>query len=89
MTLRVELSIVPFGDETKKRIIETINISNIGLNANAVLGEEGYYDYVVEHNDYKHYDEQSLRISHKRADGGIRLAGSALMALSDFGCKIE
>lgn len=87
MTLRVELSIIPFGEEDKKRIIETINISNDGISVNERWAEDGYYNYLVEHNEYKKYTDETLRISHRRADGAIRLAGSALMALADFGAK--
>lgn len=87
MTLRVTLEIIPFGDEDKARVIEVINISNEGLSVNEKLAEEGYYHYIIEHNEYKKYTDQNLRITHKRADGGIRLAGSALMALADFGAK--
>lgn len=72
MTLRVELSIIPFGDETKKRVIETINISNLGVT------RENICEYVVEHNSYKSYEDGTPRVYHDRDDGAIWLAAKAL-----------
>lgn len=49
MTLRVTIEIVPFGEESQKRTIETINISNweqIGFDL---------YNYRIEDNRYKEF----------------------------------
>ena len=70
MTLRVEISIVPFGDESKKYVIETLNISNL------TGGETSHY--VIEHNDYKNYTEETPRIMHKRSDGALDLVRRAI-----------
>lgn len=72
MTLRVTLSIVPFGEEDKERVIEVINISNLGqLQGNNCI-------YVVEKNSYKEYEEGTPRVLHDRDDGAIWLAAKAL-----------
>lgn len=84
MTLRVELSIIPFGDETKKRVIETINISNLGVAE--VQGrlslDDPEYEYVVEHNDYKKFDDHTPRVYHLRHHGALMLAWKALDRLT-------
>lgn len=72
MTLRVTLEIVPFGDEEKKYVIETINISNIGSHDGSI------YAYSVEHNTYKQRTTDTPRVLHKRSDGAIALAVRAL-----------
>lgn len=77
------MQIVPFGDEDNIRTIHTINISNVGLDKQ--YGDEGYYNYVVEKDAYKAFTDDTLRVTHKREDGPIRLVGTALMALDDFG----
>jgi len=94
VTLRVELSIIPFGDETKKRVIETINISNLGVAEvpGRLTLDDPEYEYVVEHNDYKKFDDNTLRVYHKRNDGALRLAAEALDRVApepfdDFGFR--
>lgn len=78
MTLRVTLEIVPFGDESKKRIIETINVSNLGR----YQGDDSdLFQYVIEHNNYKNYTDTTPRVSHFRKDGAICLAYKALQHL--------
>jgi len=61
MTLRVTLSIVPFGDEADIRDIHEINISNLGL-----CGEtygEAPYEYGIELDKYKS-DDYNVKINH-------------------------
>lgn len=79
MTLRVTLEIVPFGNETEKRVIETINISNISFKEKS---DDGCDVYVVERNSYKTYDENNIRIHHYRKDGALLLSALALKELS-------
>lgn len=82
MTLRVELSIIPFGDETKKRVIETFNISNISMLETFPQQQDDDDLYVVEHNTYKKYDDDSYRLLHKRKHGAIELAAKVLSYFS-------
>jgi hypothetical protein len=77
MTLRLTLEIVPFGVEANKRVIETVNISNIG--EGPMIGS---YYYIVEHNDYKNYDDNTPQLLHWRKDGALVLAQRALELLN-------
>lgn len=74
MTLRVRISIVPFGDEEREKEIHQINISNLeplgGLN----------YLYGVEVDKYKTW-EYDTTVAHKRDDGAIELVRKALEKL--------
>lgn len=79
MTLRVEISIIPFGDEDKKRVIETLNISNITFKEGCSATGEDFY--VIEHNDYKNYNEDTPRVHHQRKDGALTLVKLALKKL--------
>lgn len=72
MTLRVILQIVPFGNEDKAYTIETLNISNIKQNG------FGNCDYVIEHNDYRNYTDDTPRVNHNRQDGALELVRKAL-----------
>ena len=75
MTLRLELSIIPFGDEDGKRIIKTINISNLGS-----VDDNGICLYGVEVDKYKtrKYD---CTVTHKRSDGAETLVRKLLQDL--------
>lgn len=75
MTLRVEISIIPFGNEEGKRIIKTINISNIKQNS------FGNCDYVIEVDDYKNYNSDTPIVNHNRADGAEMLVKKSLEKL--------
>lgn len=79
MTLRVEVSIVPFGNEDNKKIIKVLNISNHGLDH---LTRE--YDYTVEEDSYKQVDDKTLRIKHNRSDGAKILIEKALSSIERF-----
>jgi hypothetical protein len=75
MTLRVRISIVPFGDEEQEREIHQINISNLkdlGL---------GLCEYGVEMEKYKtgNYD---LKLTHQRQDGPLVLVSKVLGRLT-------
>lgn len=72
MTLRVRVSIVPFGDEDKEREIHQINISNLGKDF-----EGGATTYGVEMDKYKSggYD---FIVKHWREDGALRLVEKVL-----------
>lgn len=66
MTLRVRISIVPFGDESKEREIHQINISNISLNP----GDSCQYG--VELDKYKTGEYDSI-VDHRRSLGALKL----------------
>ena len=76
MTLRVRISIVPFGDEDQEREIHQINISNL---ADVGLG---LCKYGVEMDKYKtgNYD---LNLTHQRQDGPLVLVSKVLGRLTD------
>ena len=83
MTLRIELSIIPFGDESKKRVIETMNVSNVTLKEGDIgIGVPDRY--VVEYNSYKNYTDDTPRVSHFRSDGAIALAIKALSIIKSI-----
>jgi hypothetical protein len=79
MTLRVKISIVPFGDESKEYEIERLNISNRSFEEGDL--PNGDCPYVVEHNSYKNFDENTSRVSHSRSDGALVLVRKALEEL--------
>ena len=72
MTLRVRLSIVPFGDESQEREIHQINISNLG-EMDAL--ERDVYGVEVDKYEKGNYD---LYLPHQRADGAMKLVADAL-----------
>lgn len=76
MTLRVRLSIVPFGDETREEEIRQINISNLGGTG------AGICSYGVEVDGYKR-GEYDVLVTHKRSDGPLELVYKALGAYLD------
>ena len=78
MTLRVTVSIVPFGNEDMEYGLDEINISNVGPSSNGLTA------YGVEVNKYKtgRYD---LFVQHKREDGATELARKVLERLSQNG----
>jgi hypothetical protein len=71
MTLRVRISIVPFGDETKERELYQINISNLGKH----IGDD--YNYGIEMNKYEG-NNYLARVTHSRSEGPIKLVFKAL-----------
>ena len=79
MTLRVEISIVPFGEEANKRVIETLNISNV----TPTRRNDERHEYVIEHNEYKNYSLDTPRVSHYRPDGALWLVRRALERVLD------
>lgn len=74
MTLRVRISVVPFGDETQEREIHQINISNLTMKGN------GVYEYGIELNKYKTGDYDA-KVKHYREDGAVALVNTALEKL--------
>ena len=76
MTLRVRISIVPFGDESKEREIHQINISNLG-------DKFGEYKYGVEVDKYN-TGEYDVHVYHRREDSPLLLSA---MALDEYLCK--
>lgn len=74
MTLRVRISVVPFGDEAQEREIHQINISNLEVK------ENGVYEYGIELNKYKTGD-YNAKIKHYREDGAVALVNTALEKL--------
>lgn len=71
MTLRVTIEIIPFGVEEDARVIDVINISNVGRKMDPT-----FHRYLVEHNCYK--TGKGLNIVHRREDGALALAALAL-----------
>lgn len=74
MTLRIRVSIVPFGDEEQEREIHQINISNLGM------VDLGVCDYGVELDKYK-TREYDTRLEHSRSDGPLSLVSKVLQKL--------
>ena len=79
MTLRVRISIVPFGDESQEREIHQINISNLGDTGDEI----GSCLYGVEVDKYK-TSEYDVHVHHRREDGPLLLSA---MALDEYLCK--
>ncbi len=76
MTLRVRISIVPFGNESQEREIHQINISNLkdwGL---------GFAEYGVEVDKYK-TDEYDFRLTHMRQEGALELVAKVMEKIRD------
>jgi hypothetical protein len=73
MTLRVRISIVPFGDEEKEREIHQINISNLGDTGDKF----GFYLYGVEVDKYK-TGEYDFKVEHMRQHGALQLVNQVL-----------
>ena len=79
MTLRVRISIVPFGDKSQEREIHQINISNLGD-----MGDKlGEYKYGVEVDKYN-TGEYDVYVYHRREDGPLLLSA---IALDEYLCK--
>lgn len=76
MTLRVTLSIVPFGNEDDLYDIHHINISNLGPADNNLLSSD-VCRYGVEVDKYK-TGKYDYEIAHNRKDGAIALVSLAL-----------
>lgn len=95
MTLRVNINIVPFGDEDREEGIFRIDISNTGLVRDEGLGNEiCSYDAII----YKHNNETIQRLckqpewekqgeysikEHNRRDGSLTLAKKAIDAFEE------
>ena len=79
MTLRVTVSIVPYGDEADERDVAVFNISNLGIS------EDGkQHKYGVEVNTYKTFNNgKPIFIFHNREDGFERLIELAMNAVID------
>ena len=77
MTLRVTISVVPFGNEESEYELDQINISNIG-------SYKGLTTYGVEINKYKTW-EYDFFVQHKREDGSTELARKVLERLPHYG----
>ena len=80
VTLRVKISIVPFGDETKERVIREINISNLGRHVSI----PGVYTYGVEVDKYK-TEEYDVKLNHHRENGAETLVVEAIDMLLEEG----
>jgi hypothetical protein len=98
MTLRVTLEIVPFGDETLKREIYRLDISNIGLVRNEGFGHEvckykvecykTWYKSVINRDNPSPPDEWELVTTdfieeHDRRDGAVALVQKATQLVMD------
>lgn len=79
MTLRVVVSIVPFGVEADERNIAVFNISNLGLGPDDVL-----HKYTVEVDTYQTANNNKpIHIYHNRKDGFEKLVEIAMAAVID------
>jgi hypothetical protein len=85
MTLRVTLEIVPFGDESKKRVIRQLDIFNMGVAAPTEDGWDrgGYYEYGIIDIDHEKntgglYEETVL---HRRWEGVCELVAKVIYGL--------
>ena len=78
MTLRVTISIVPFGNEDMEYDLDEINISNVGPSSG------GLTTYGVEVNKYK-TGKSDFFVQHKRRDGSTELVRKVLERLSQNG----
>ncbi len=76
MTLRVTLSIVPFGVEEDIYDIHQINISNLGPE-NKELLKSHICEYGVEVDKYK-TGEYNTKVIHDRTDGALNLVRKVL-----------
>lgn len=74
MTLRVEVSIIPFGDESGKRVIHEINISNISL----YPGDNCRYGVEIDKYKTGKYD---FEVDHRRSLGALKLVHGVLEEL--------
>lgn len=76
MTLRVRISVVPFGDETQEREIHQINVSNLrdwGL---------GFAEYGVEVDKYK-TEDYDFNLMHMRQEGALELVAKVMEKIRD------
>ncbi|CAB4139165.1 hypothetical protein UFOVP346_25 [uncultured Caudovirales phage] len=71
MTLRIDVSIVPFGDESEIRNIYTVNVSNLGTLDGDLC------EYGVEVDKYKTKDYDTY-VTHHRSDGAMMLVLKAI-----------
>jgi len=78
MTLRLEISIVPFGEEDAKKLLRTFNISNLGH-----FNKFKEYRYGVEVDKYK-TEEYDFFVDHYREDGAEVLAELVLEEFSNI-----
>jgi hypothetical protein len=80
MTMRITIEIVPFGDESAKYPLSTINVSDIG-------GSSGYYDYTItktSHNvDGTTESAYYGTVTHFRNAGHLELANIVLNRMQD------
>lgn len=78
MTLRVRISIVPFGDESQEKEIHQVNISNI------TYAPKENCRYGVEVDKYK-TGEYDVIVDHRRALGALKLVHGVFEELSTKG----
>lgn len=75
MTLRVRISIVPFGNEEEEKEIHQINISNLGL-----VDFPDLCTYGVELDKYK-TGEYDFHLDHSREGGALSLVAKSVEGL--------
>ena len=94
MTLRATLEIVPYGDETAKREIYRLDISNIGLVERGAFGND-IYRYKVNLSgkvderlrkegepEWEHFETDFIE-RHNRRDGAVALVAKAAELMKD------
>ena len=94
MTLRATLEIVPYGDETAKREIFRLDISNIGLVERGAFGNDickykvnlsGKVDERLRKEgepEWEHFETDFIE-RHNRRDGAVALVAKAADLLKD------
>jgi hypothetical protein len=86
MTLRCDISIIPFGDEDYEIPISRLDIHNIGTVESLGFGND-ICNYKVEYFDFDHFHKTLVKVSdyevqnHNRRDGAEVLVQKALRAL--------
>ncbi len=78
MTLRVRISIVPFGDESKERELHQINISNLERHH-----QPDTYNYGIELDKYEG-NNYLARVTHVRSEGSIKLVMKAIKRILEL-----
>lgn len=87
MTLRVTIEIIPFGDESNKRTLHVVNISNTGKVERPGMKGLGLYNYIVREIDENGKNLEPYTCIHQRSQGFwdliYRAVWPKLMSLED------
>jgi len=81
--LRATIEIVPFGDERDKRIIQILEVANVGRVGNDVCNYLARLRKPDPCGDYPFFTGNETRLKHKRGDGAEILVAKAIMAIKE------